>query len=85
MNRNADRSSSPSNPSRITSRYTTTVTGQEFNLVLEGRHDAEHRRQRLDFKQKGRFVFQLKLPHGMKALDGKKVRFLAVTHVTTHK
>ena len=45
-------------------------TGQEFNLVLEGKE--------LILNEGDSLYFNSKLPHGMKALDGKTVRFLAV-------
>lgn len=53
-------------------------TGQEFNLVLEGRMMIHIDGRELILNEGDSLYFNSKLPHGMKALDGKKVRFLAV-------
>ena len=66
MNRNAD-------PIHYNSH-----SGQEFNLVLEGRMMLSIDGKDLILNEGDSLYFNSKLPHGMKALDGKKVRFLAV-------
>lgn len=53
-------------------------SGQEFNLVLEGRMLISFDGKDLILEQGDSIYFNSKLPHGMKALDGKTVRFLAV-------
>ena len=55
-----------------------THSGQEFNLVLEGRMMLSIDGKDLILNEGDSLYFNSKLPHGMKALDGKKVRFLAV-------
>lgn len=52
--------------------------GQEFNLVLEGRMMVSIGGKDLFLNEGDSLYFNSKLPHGMKALDGKTVRFLAV-------
>lgn len=52
--------------------------GQEFNLVLEGRMLISIGGKELILNEGDSLYFNSKLPHGMKALDGKTVRFLAV-------
>lgn len=51
--------------------------GQEFNLVLEGRMMININGKELILNEGDSIYFNSKLPHGMKALDGKTVRFLA--------
>ena len=51
--------------------------GQEFNLVLEGRMMFNINGKELILSEGDSIYFNAKLPHGMKALDGKTVRFLA--------
>lgn len=53
-------------------------TGQEFNLVLEGRMLLQINGKDLILEEGDSIYFDSSLPHGMKALDGKKVRFIAV-------
>lgn len=53
-------------------------SGQEFNLVLEGRMMLSIDGKELILNEGDSLFFNSKLPHGMKALDGKTVRFLAV-------
>ena len=53
-------------------------SGQEFNLVLEGRMLVNIEGKDLILNEGDSLYFNAKLPHGMKALDGKPVRFLAV-------
>ena len=52
--------------------------GQEFNLVLEGRMMVSIDGKDLILNEGDSLYFNSKLPHGMKALDGKTVKFLAV-------
>ena len=52
--------------------------GQEFNFVLEGRMLISIDGKELILNEGDSLYFNSKLPHGMKALDGKTVRFLAV-------
>lgn len=52
--------------------------GQEFNLVLEGRMLIQINGKDLILEEGDSIYFNSELPHGMKALDGKKVRFIAV-------
>lgn len=53
-------------------------SGQEFNFVLEGRMMLSIEGKDLILNEGDSLYFNSKLPHGMKALDGKNVRFLAV-------
>ena len=50
----------------------------KFNLVLEGRMLINIEGKEIILNQGDSIYFNSKLPHGMKALDGKTVRFLAV-------
>ena len=52
--------------------------GQEFNLVTEGRLLLSVGGKELVLNPGDSIYFNSKLPHGMKALDGKTVRFLAI-------
>ena len=52
--------------------------GQEFNLVLEGRMLISIDGKDLILNEGDSLYFSSKLPHGMKALDKKPVRFLAI-------
>ncbi|WP_165042995.1 helix-turn-helix domain-containing protein [Dysgonomonas sp. ZJ709] len=52
--------------------------GQEFNLVLEGRMMLEINGKQLILETGDSVYFDSSLPHGMKALDGTTVRFIAV-------
>lgn len=52
--------------------------GQEFNLVLEGRMQVSIDGKELILNKGDSLYFNSRLPHGMRALDGKTVRFLAV-------
>ena len=57
--------------------------GQEFSLVLEGRMMVNIDGKELILNEGDSLYFNSKLPHGMKALDGKTVRFPGNYHVTT--
>lgn len=52
--------------------------GQEFNLVIEGRMQLSINGKDLILNPGDSLYFDSSLPHGMKALDGKTVKFLAV-------
>lgn len=55
-----------------------THAGQEFNMVLEGRMLLQINNKDLIMEEGDSIYFDSSLPHGMKALDNKKVRFLVV-------
>lgn len=55
-----------------------THAGQEFNLVLEGRLLLSVGGKELTLNTGDSIYFNSQLPHGMKALDGKTVKFLAI-------
>ena len=52
--------------------------GQEFNLVVEGRMQLCIGSKTLILEAGDSIYFNSLLPHGMKALDGKTVQFLAI-------
>ena len=52
--------------------------GQEFNYVLEGRMMISINGKELILNEGDSLYFNSNLPHGMKALNGKNVRFLAI-------
>lgn len=52
--------------------------GQEFNLVIEGRMLLSINGKDLILEAGDSLYFDSSLPHGMKALDGKAVKFLAI-------
>jgi transcriptional regulator with XRE-family HTH domain len=52
--------------------------GQEFNLVLEGRMLLNMNGKELFLNEGDSIYFDASIPHGMKALDEKTVKFLAV-------
>lgn len=58
--------------------YFNTHSGQEFNLVIEGRMLLNINGKELILNPGDSLYFDSSKPHGMKALDGKTVRFLAV-------
>lgn len=58
--------------------YYNTHYGQEFNMVLEGRMLLSINGRNLILEQGDSLYFDSSLPHGMKALDGKAVKFLAI-------
>jgi transcriptional regulator with XRE-family HTH domain len=55
-----------------------THEGQEFNLVLSGRMLLQLGEKQITLEEGDSIYFNSLLPHGMKALDGTPVRFLAV-------
>lgn len=52
--------------------------GQEFNLVIEGRMLLNLNGKELILNPGDSLYFNSSIPHGMKALDGKTVKFLAI-------
>ncbi len=52
--------------------------GQEFNMVLEGRLMVSVNGREMILEEGDSLWFDSGLPHGMKALDGKEVKFLAI-------
>lgn len=58
--------------------YMNSHSGQEFNLVLEGSMQLNINNKELILNEGDSIYFNSKLLHGMKALNGKTVRFLAV-------
>ena len=61
-----------------TPMYYNTHSGQEFNLVIEGRLLLSINGKELVLNPGDSLYFDSSLPHGMKALDGKTVKFLAI-------
>jgi len=55
-----------------------THAGQEFNLVLEGTMQLQIAGNELVLNEGDSIYFDATKPHGMKALNGQNVRFLAV-------
>lgn len=53
-------------------------SGQEFNLLLEGTMQMHIAGNDITLYEGDSIYFDATKPHGMKALNGKKVRFLAV-------
>ncbi|MCD7935898.1 MAG: XRE family transcriptional regulator [Tannerellaceae bacterium] len=58
--------------------YLNTHPGQEYNLVLHGKLLLCINGKELILEEGDSIYFNAELPHGMKALDGEKVTFLAV-------
>lgn len=52
--------------------------GQEYNMILSGRMLLQINNKKLILEEGDSIYFNAKLPHGMKALDGEKVSFLAI-------
>lgn len=52
--------------------------GQEYNLILSGRMLIKINNKELILEEGDSIYFNSQLPHGMKALDGEKVCFLAI-------
>lgn len=53
-------------------------SGQEFNYIIEGRMLLHIGGKEIILEEGDSIYFNSKLSHGMKALDGKRVQFLAV-------
>lgn len=58
--------------------YYNSHSGQEFNMVLEGRMQLKINGKEIILNPGDSLYFDSSLPHGMKALDGNNVRFLAI-------
>lgn len=58
--------------------YLNSHPGQEYNLVLKGRMLIQINNKELILEEGDSIYFNSELPHGMKALDGEKVSFLAI-------
>lgn len=58
--------------------YRNIHAGQEFNMVLEGSMMIHINGKNLTLEEGDSIYFDSSLPHGMKALDHKPVKFLAV-------
>jgi transcriptional regulator with XRE-family HTH domain len=58
--------------------YLNSHAGQEYNLILEGRMLLQINGKDLTLEAGDSIYFNSELPHGMKALNGEKVRFLAI-------
>lgn len=58
--------------------YLNSHFGQEYNLVLNGRMLIKINNKELILEEGDSIYFNSELPHGMKALDGEKVSFLAI-------
>ncbi len=52
--------------------------GQEYNYMLEGRLEIKINGKTMILEEGDSIYFDAKFPHGMKALDGKPARFLAI-------
>lgn len=52
--------------------------GQEFNYMIEGRLELKINGKVLVLEEGDSIYFDASYPHGMKALDGKRAKFLAV-------
>lgn len=58
--------------------YLNSHLGQEFNLMVSGQLLLHLHGKEIILEEGDSIYFNSELPHGMKALDGKKVRFLAI-------
>ena len=58
--------------------YLNTHEGEEFNYVLEGTLLLKIKNRELILNPGDSIYFNSTVPHGMKALDGKPVKFLAI-------
>ena len=58
--------------------FLNTHDGQEFNIVISGRMLIQINGKDLILEEGDSIYFNSTLPHGMKALDGKEVQFLAI-------
>lgn len=58
--------------------YLNTHTGEEFNYILEGRLLLQIGKRELILNPGDSIYFNSTVPHGMKALDNKPVKFLAI-------
>lgn len=58
--------------------YLNSHPGQEYNMVISGRLQLQIGSKTVVLEQGDSIYFNSELPHGMKALDGEVVKFLAV-------
>ena len=58
--------------------YENSHAGQEFNIILEGRMMLKVAGKEIILNEGDSIYFDALRPHGMKALDGKPVKFLAI-------
>lgn len=58
--------------------YLNSHPGQEYNLILSGRMLLKINNKELILEEGDSIYFNSELPHGMKAMDGEKVSFLAI-------
>lgn len=58
--------------------YLNTHDGQEFNYVIRGRLHIQINGKDLILEEGDSIYFNATLPHGMQALDGQEVKFLAI-------
>jgi len=58
--------------------YQNSHAGQEYNYVISGRIQIQINSKDLILEEGDSIYFNSELPHGMKALDGKEVKFLAI-------
>ena len=58
--------------------YQNSHAGQEYNYVISGRLQIQINDKDLILEEGDSIYFNSELPHGMKALDGKEVKFLAI-------
>lgn len=58
--------------------YLNSHQGQEYNMVVSGRLLLQINGKDLILEEGDSIYFNSELPHGMKALDGKQVNFLAI-------
>jgi len=58
--------------------YLNSHPGQEYNMVISGRLQLQIGNKELILEEGDSIYFNSELPHGMKALDGKQVNFLAI-------
>lgn len=58
--------------------YQNSHAGQEYNYVISGRMQIQINGKDLILEEGDSIYFNSELPHGMKALDGKEVKFLAI-------
>lgn len=64
--------------SKTTPVHQSRHSGQEFNVIIEGRMLFHFNGKDIILEEGDSIYFDSHFPHGMKALDNKKVRFLAV-------
>lgn len=58
--------------------YQNSHAGQEYNYVISGRMQIQINGKDIILEEGDSIYFNSELPHGMKALDGKEVKFLAI-------